>query len=312
MSNPAREPGYFNSSVVLASLALMMFGAMIAVAAFIGGSLTTRLDLLESQPNTSAAAPIDDEQLEARIKKLVGIAMEAAGTDDESLDRRVRESIRKIAKSSAQESGEPRAVPSAGNAQQGTPVSRVRAVDAERDHILGDPDAPVSLIVYDDFECPFCKRHQDTIKRVPDLYEGRVNVVLRHLPLAMHNPVAQDEALLSKCVAREGGNDAFWQFVDSVFEQSGGNGRGLSRVAMDTVLSDLGLEPQAVRDCVDSNRDALIAEIDADIQDASVVGVRGTPGNVIINNDSGKAVRLNGARPLAHFSPLFDKMLGGA
>ncbi|MES1927397.1 thioredoxin domain-containing protein [Salinisphaera sp. T31B1] len=311
MLNPDRESRFINSTTVMAILALAVLSALLLCAAFTAGALTTRLYHLESQANTSALAPIDDEQLEALIKKLIGVAMEAAGTDDEALDRRVRESIRKIAQSSAEKHGQRRIVPSAGNTL-GTPVSRVRAVDSERDHILGDPNAPVSLIVYDDFECPFCKRHQDTIKRVPDLYDGRVNVVLRHLPLAMHNPVAQDEALLSKCVARQGGNNAFWQFVDSVFEHSGGNGRGLSRQAVDTAITQLDLDPQDIRDCVDDNRAELIAEVDADVHEASVIGVQGTPGNVVINNSSGQALRLNGARPLAHFSPLFEQMLGGA
>ena len=57
-----------------------------------------------------------------------------------------------------------------------------------------NPDAPVTLIEYSDFECPFCKRFHDTAKRLVDASEGQVNWVYRHFPLGFHNPGAQKQA----------------------------------------------------------------------------------------------------------------------
>lgn len=259
---------------------------------------------------------IDEASLEIRIAAAVDKAMIKAGVDKASLTNRVQAVIREIAKQSAKDTGHAKRQAAPAPAGQGAnaigqPVSDVTPVDAESDHILGDPKAPVSLIVYDDFECPFCRRHHPTLKKIAEQFAGQVNAVFRQMPLAMHGQAAKREAMISECVAQKGGNDAFWKYADGVFERTGGNGRGLTDTSMDTLLSSLGMKPESVYDCVENNRDELQAAIDQDMTEAQRLGIGGTPGNVLVDNASGEALRINGARPMAQFAPAINAFLKG-
>jgi protein-disulfide isomerase len=77
-------------------------------------------------------------------------------------------------------------------------ASNVRRVTESRDHIYGNPNAPVSLIEYSDLECPYCKQFHSTPKEIVEASGGKVNWVYRHFLLGMHNPGAQKEAEASE------------------------------------------------------------------------------------------------------------------
>ena len=96
----------------------------------------------------------------------------------------------------------------------------VREVSSE-DHILGNPDAPVKIVEYSDIDCPFCSRFHVTMHEVVEAYDGQVAWVYRHLPLAQLHPLASAKAEATECVAELGGNDAFWAFLDTLFEREG-------------------------------------------------------------------------------------------
>lgn len=281
-------------------------------------SQINRLQKIDEHLQTleKSRADIDNVALDSRIAASVDKAMIKAGVDKASLTDRVQAVIREIAKQSAQDAGHAkkqvaRAPAGQGANEIGQPVSDVTPVDAESDHILGYPTAPVSLIVYDDFECPFCRRHHPTLKKIAKHFEGKINVVFRQMPLGMHGEAARREAMISECVARKRGNDAFWDYADGVFKRTGGNGRGLTDTSMDSLLSSLGLEPESVYDCVDKNREGLQAAINEDRTEAQRLGIRGTPGNVLVDNASGEALRINGARPMAQFVPAINAFLKG-
>src|SRR3990172_9010082 len=107
-----------------------------------------------------------------------------------------------------------------------TRAAALRPVSKGRDHIRGDPAAPVTLVEYSDFECPFCKRFHGTVKKLVDESGGRVRWVFRHFPLDDLHPVkARKEAVASECAAELGGNDAFWKFADRFFELTPSNNR---------------------------------------------------------------------------------------
>jgi protein-disulfide isomerase len=99
-------------------------------------------------------------------------------------------------------------------------ATNVAPIDASKDHIRGNENAQVAVIEYSDFQCPYCARVHPTIKQVLDTYGDKVMWVYRQFPLpATLHPLARNAAEVSECVAELGGNDAFWQYADLVFEK---------------------------------------------------------------------------------------------
>ncbi|MCD5381829.1 MAG: DsbA family protein [Candidatus Pacebacteria bacterium] len=178
----------------------------------------------------------------------------------------------------------------------------VRAVD-ERDHILGDPDAPIKVVEYSDFECPFCKRFHATMYTIvednPD-----VAWVYRQFPLESLHPVkARAAALASECAAELGGNDGFWTFADRYLELSPSNNRTDVETLIPRIVDEMGLDRVAFNDCYESNRhDARIQE---DIENAIATGGRGTPWSIIVT-PNGTTLPVNGALPLPSVQQLID------
>jgi len=174
----------------------------------------------------------------------------------------------------------------------------VRPVTSE-DHIKGSIDAPIKIVEYSDFECPFCKRFHDTMNEVMDKYgdSGEVAWVFRQFPLEQLHPVkAQAVAVASECAAEQGGNDAFWEFTDGYFDVTLTNNRTDIEAVIPQLVQDAGLNQATFQTCFESGKyDDHIA---ADIQNAIDTGGRGTPWSVMIGPD-GTTYPINGAQPLA-------------
>ena len=175
-------------------------------------------------------------------------------------------------------------------------TDEVRPVTAE-DHIKGNPDAPIKIVEYSDFECPFCKRFHDTMNEVMDKYgeSGEVAWVFRQFPLEQLHPVkAKAAAVASECANELGGNDAFWQFTDTYFERTLTNNRTDTETLIPQIVSEIGLEEAAFQTCFESGK--YDDHIQADIQNAVETGGRGTPWSVVIG-PNGETLPLNGAQP---------------
>jgi protein-disulfide isomerase len=179
----------------------------------------------------------------------------------------------------------------------------VRPVTSE-DHIKGSIDAPIKIVEYSDFECPFCKRFHDTMNEVMDKYgdSGEVAWVFRQFPLEQLHPVkAQAVAVASECAAEQGGNDAFWEFTDGYFDVTLTNNRTDIEAVIPQLVQDAGLDQATFQTCFESGKyDDHIA---ADIQNAIDTGGRGTPWSVMIGPD-GTTYPINGAQPLAAIEQL--------
>ena len=187
-------------------------------------------------------------------------------------------------------------------------AKNVRRVSAARDHILGNPNAPISLIEYSDYECPFCKRFHETAKAIMKAYDGKINWVYRHFPLPFHNPGAEKEAEASECVNELGGNDAFWKYTDAVYERTKSNGNGFPLNQLGPLAKELGLDEKQFTQCYESGKYA--ARVKEDLDEGVKIGVAGTPANIILNNQTGQVVLKTGAQPFAAFKPEIDKMIG--
>jgi len=100
---------------------------------------------------------------------------------------------------------------------QGTTGLAMRAPSAS-DHIIGSPTAPVVLVEYSDFQCPYCKMIHPSLKQIVADSNGQIAWVYRDFPLYQIHPEAENSANAAECIAAQLGNDAFWKFGDSIFE----------------------------------------------------------------------------------------------
>jgi len=184
-------------------------------------------------------------------------------------------------------------------------TDNVNPVTSE-DHIRGSIDAPVKIVEFSDFECPFCKRLHFTMKEVMDEYgeSGQVAWVYRQFPLDSLHPVkARLESIISECVADIGGNDAFWTFTDRFFELSPSNNRTDLDVVIPQIIGELGLSQSAIDQCVASGK--YDQHVQDDVENAIATGGRGTPWSVVIG-PNGDTYPLSGAQSAASIKQIIE------
>ena len=160
----------------------------------------------------------------------------------------------------------------------------------------GPADARVTVVIFSDFQCPFCSRVQGTLKDLQAAYPKDVRLVAKHLPLAMHAN-AMGAALAAEAAAKQG---KFWELHDKLYE----NGKALSPGEIEVYAKDLGLDMARFKKDRDSA--AVKAVVDADVKQAADVGARGTPAFFI----NGRF--LSGAQPLEAFKTLVDTEIAKA
>lgn len=167
------------------------------------------------------------------------------------------------------------------------------------DHVLGNPDADVLIIEYSDTECPFCKKFNETMTAVMEQYgkTGTVAWVYRYFPLDQIHPKSRKEAEALECANELGGNDAFWKYVDKIFEITPAN-NGLDPGELPVIANTIGLDVARFNACLSSGKYA--DRIQKDFESGVNIGVRGTPYTVAWNRKTGKQVPIEGALPLGN------------
>ncbi|MDI3325823.1 DsbA family protein [Pontibacterium granulatum] len=174
-------------------------------------------------------------------------------------------------------------------------MANVSAVDPESDYIRGEQKAEFSLIEYSDFECPFCKRFHKTAMQFIE-QNPEVNWVYRHFPLNFHNPGAQKQAEASECAGELGGNDAFWQYTDLIYERTRSNGKGFPIDKLAPLAVEIGLDQEAFKQCLNSEK--YKQKVLQQMANGQAGGVTGTPGNFIRHNVTGTTISVHGAQRL--------------
>lgn len=157
----------------------------------------------------------------------------------------------------------------------------------------GKPNAPVQIIEFSDFQCPFCFRAHPIVKQVLSTYGDRVSLVYRHYPLQNH-PNARPAAEASACANEQG---RFWEYHDRLFA----NQSRLSDADLKWHAAELGLDAGRFNNCFDQRK--YQDDVDADIDAAEAVGVSGTPAFFI----NGRP--LSGAQPFESFKRVIDEEL---
>lgn len=174
------------------------------------------------------------------------------------------------------------------------------------DHIRGNKNATLAIIEYSDLECPFCKQFHPTMQKVVDTYKDKVMWVFRHFPLSFHAN-AQKEAEAAECAGELSGNDAFWKYVDKIFERTTSNGTGFALDKLVPLAKELGLEETKFKTCLDSGK--YTKHVQEEMTAGQNAGISGTPGNILLNTKTGKTQLVPGAVPFEQIKSVIDQML---
>jgi protein-disulfide isomerase len=176
----------------------------------------------------------------------------------------------------------------------------------EKDHIRGNPNAPIMIVEYSDYDCPFCKNFHETMNRIIEEYgaSGKVAWVYRHFPLEQLHPNAPRISAAAYCVAEQGGTDAFWKFSDLVFE-----GREINAATDMKKLPDFaaqsGVDKSKFELCFNSGKYA--EQVKADVDAALKTGARGTPHSIVLVGDQQGAI--NGAQPYETVKQIVENLI---
>jgi protein-disulfide isomerase len=174
-----------------------------------------------------------------------------------------------------------------------TGIQRV-TVSTEGDPSIGPADAPITIVEFSDYQCPYCEAwYQQTFSKLLSNYPDQIRFVYRDLPLPMHSE-AIPAAEAAHCAGDQG---VYWRFHDALFSGQ----YPLGRAGYDQYAVDLGLDTAAFSACLDDHR--YQPEIEADADEAAGIGLNGTPSFVI----NGRI--LVGALPYADFKAIIDEEL---
>lgn len=196
--------------------------------------------------------------------------------------------------------------------QPTSPVERAAdpvRISMDDDPVIGDPDAPITIIEFSDFQCPFCARfNAQTLPLIFDEYiqQGKVKLVFRDFPLQNIHPNALPAAIAAECANEQGG---FVGMHDILFErQSQWNNVDTAEALslFNQYAKDLQLDQTAFSSCFGNGNH--ITEINGDLRDGRNYGITGTPG-FFIGNDHLGYVELKGAQPFESFKRIIDAQL---
>jgi protein-disulfide isomerase len=178
--------------------------------------------------------------------------------------------------------------------------------EVSRAAVRGSRDAPVQIVEFSDFECPFCRRALPSIAQVLEKYGDRVYFMYRHLPLTRIHPRARELAEASECAAEQG---KFWPFHDAVFAIEDLGGASVDGLAKQAGIRDA----KRFAACVGKRQFA--SRVDEDIKAAESLFIGGTP-TFLIGRRAGdgnlKGVLLEGAQPFSAFEREIEKVLAKA
>jgi protein-disulfide isomerase len=147
-------------------------------------------------------------------------------------------------------------------------LTKLRTPVGPQDHMQGDPDAPITLVEYGDYECPHCGRAYPIVKRVQQHFGKRLRFVFRNFPLTQAHPHAEFAAEAAEYAASQG---KFWEMHDLLFENQDRLGSELYA----ELATELGLDPDALTSSLDAGK--FTDRVRADFMSGVRSGVNGTP-----------------------------------
>ena len=186
----------------------------------------------------------------------------------------------------------PYAAPGAGGGGEPNP-GVVQKIEVGKAPVKGDKNAPVTIVAFSDFQCPFCSRVVPTLKELEETYGKKIRVAFKNQPLPFHDNARI--AAAAALAAHEQGK--FWEMHDKLFA----NQQSLDRNSLIRYAGELGLNQAKFTAAMDSQK--VLDQVDADQAEAGRVGATGTP-TFFINGR-----QIVGAQPAAEFKKLIDEEL---
>jgi len=198
------------------------------------------------------------------------------------------------------------AAPTDPNAAPGEQVGTVAPV-TDQDHIRGDKSAPVTIVEYSDFQCPFCARFHPTLQQIMKDYAGKVRWVYRYFPLSSIHPYAEKSAEAAECANEQG---KFWEMADVFFSTQdtwAQSATGLDAKTLENLAKQAGVKDlKKFDDCAASGKYASL--VAAEEQTGEQAGVTGTPGSIILGVKGSKQL-VPGALPIDAVKQMIDSAL---
>ncbi len=242
------------------------------------------------------AQPYDKfkEVVEAQLEK--ARAKLAAGTAPRALYAALARENRSAAAEAPPEGEGDEADEAPEGDEPGEDIKTVWKVPVGASPARGPARAPVTVVEFSDYQCPFCKRGEDTVKQVVEAYGDKVRIIWKDQPLPFH-PRARPAATLALEARAQKGDKAFWEAHDKLFASA----PALEDTDLERIAGELGLDLAKVKDAI--AKDKYKASIEADQALADDLGAAGTP-QFYVNGR-----RLEGAQPFERFKPLIDEEL---
>ena len=182
-------------------------------------------------------------------------------------------------------------------------------ISADNDPIIGNPDAPITIIEFSDFQCPFCARfHVQTLPSIMNEYieQGKVKLVFRDFPIQNIHPNALPASVAAECANDQG---KFKEMHDVLFDNQSQWSKQETSSVLSTFVqyaSNMQLDEEEFASCLTSEKH--IDEIRKDLEDGRDYGISGTPG-FFVGNDQIGYMELKGAQPFESFKKIIDAQL---
>ena len=229
-------------------------------------------------------------QSQMRIENKVSGEEGAIGMGDSRIAQKLQGLENRIAALETQLKGLPQAPNKARDAYEGPPpedLSKVYDIPIDHSPVRGDKDAPVTIVEFVDFQCPFCARFHPPIKEVLKAYPKEVNYVLKNFPLPFHDH-ARPAASAAFAAGEQG---KYWEMADALLE----NGNSLSEETFQKLAGDLGLDLAKFMDDYVNQNEKWEEYINKDLTLVPQVDARGTP-TFYINGRKTNARDFNGLK----------------
>ena len=175
-------------------------------------------------------------------------------------------------------------------------------VDIEGEPFKGDENAPVTIVEFSDYECPFCGRfYSQTLPLLEEEYidTGKVKFVFKDFPLGFHQ-MAEPASVAANCVHKELGNDKYWQMHDLIFDEIVAR-TPLTQDLLNSFAKEVGVNEEMYTMCIED--DEMKKEVQADFKEGSALGVSGTPSFII------EGELIVGAQPFSVIQEVIERKL---